>query len=42
MTHGDIVVWKETATGMPEGKTNTALFVYQVHGNQITRVLVIP
>lgn len=42
MTHGDFVVWKETATGMPEGKTNTAIFVYEVHGNQITRVLVVP
>jgi hypothetical protein len=42
MTHGDFVVWKETATGMPEGKTNTAIFVYEVHGDQITRVLVVP
>jgi hypothetical protein len=42
MTHGDIVVWQETATGMPGGKTNTAVFVWEVHGAQITRVLVIP
>lgn len=42
MAHGDIVVWQETATGMPGGKTNTAIFVWEVHGGQITRVLLIP
>jgi hypothetical protein len=42
LTHGDIVVWQETATGMPAGKTNTAIFVWEVHGGQITRVLAIP
>jgi hypothetical protein len=42
MTHGDVVVWKETATGMPGGKTNTAIFIWEVHGGQITRVLAIP
>jgi hypothetical protein len=42
MTRGDVVVWQETATGMPGGKTNTAIFVWEVHGDQITRVLVIP
>lgn len=42
MAHGDIVVWQETATGMPGGKTNTAIFVWEVHGGQITRVLFIP
>jgi hypothetical protein len=42
MAHGDIVVWQETATGMPEGKTNTAIFVWEVHGGQITRVVSIP
>jgi len=42
MTRGDVVVWQEAATGMPGGKTNTAIFVWEVHGDQITRVLVIP
>jgi hypothetical protein len=42
MAQGDIVVWQETATGMPGGKTNTAIFVWEVHGGQITRVLFIP
>ena len=42
MARGDIVVWQETATGMPGGKTNTAIFVWEVHGGQITRVLFIP
>jgi hypothetical protein len=42
MAHGDIVVWQETATGMPGGKPNTAVFVWEVHGGQITRVLLIP
>ena len=42
MSLGDFVVWKETATGMPGGKTNTAIFVWEVHGGQITRVMVIP
>jgi hypothetical protein len=42
MRQGDVVVWQETATGMPGGKTNTAIFVWEVHGGQITRVLVIP
>lgn len=42
MAHGDIVVWQETATGMPDGKTNTAIFVWEVHGGQITRVVLIP
>jgi len=42
ITQGDIVVWQETATGLPGGRTNTAIFVWEVHGNQITRVLLIP
>jgi hypothetical protein len=42
MAQGDIVVWQETATGMPGDKTNTAIFVWEVHGGQITRVLLIP
>jgi uncharacterized protein (TIGR02246 family) len=42
MARGDIVVWQETATGMPGGKTNTAISLWEVHGGQITRVLFIP
>ena len=42
MTQGDKVVWQETATGLPGGATNTAIFVWEVHNNQITRVLMIP
>ena len=42
ITHGDFVVWRETATGMPGGKTNTAIFVWEVHDGKITRVLAIP
>lgn len=42
MAHGDIVVWQETVTGMPGGKTNTAIIVWEVHGGQITRALLIP
>ena len=42
MAHGDIVVWQETATGMPDNKTNTAIFVWEVHGGLITRVMLIP
>src|SRR5215210_6192516 len=35
ITHGDFVVWRETATGMPNGKTNTGVFVWEVHNGQI-------
>jgi hypothetical protein len=28
MVHGDFVVWKETATGLPGGKTGTQIFVW--------------
>jgi hypothetical protein len=38
MALGNIVVWKETATGLPEGKTNTGIFVWEVHNGQITRI----
>ena len=31
ITHGDFVVWRETATGLPGGKTNTGVFVWEVH-----------
>jgi hypothetical protein len=30
MTHGNIVVWKETVTGLPDGKTNTGITVCEV------------
>jgi hypothetical protein len=42
LTYGNKVVWKETATGMPGGKTNTAIFVWEVDDSLITRVMVIP
>ena len=42
MAQGDIVVWQETATGLPGDKTNTAIFVWEVHDGQISRVLMIP
>ena len=42
LTHGNKVVWKETATGMPDGKTNTAIFVWEVDDSLITKVMVIP
>jgi hypothetical protein len=42
IAHGDIVVWQETATGMPGGKTNTGVFLWEVHDGLITRVLAIP
>jgi len=42
LTHGNKVVWKETATGMPGGRTNTAIFVWEVDDSLITRVMVIP
>ena len=36
ITHGDFVVWRETATGLPGGKTNTGIFVWEVHDGQIS------
>lgn len=42
ITHGDFVVWRETATGLPGGKTNTGMFVWEVHDGQITRIMAIP
>ena len=42
ITQGDKVVWKETATGMAGGRTNTAIFVWEVKNNLITKVMVIP
>jgi hypothetical protein len=42
ITHGDFVVWRETATGLPGGKTNTGIFVWEVHEGKITRIMAIP
>jgi hypothetical protein len=42
LTHGNKVVWKETATGMPGGRTNTAIFVWELDDSLITKVMVIP
>lgn len=42
ITQGDFVVWRETATGLPGGKTNTGIFVWEVHDGQISRILAIP
>jgi hypothetical protein len=39
MVHGDVVVWKETATGMPGGKTDTQIFVWKVENGLITTVM---
>ena len=39
MVHGNVVVWKETATGMPGGKTDTQIFVWEVHNGLITKVM---
>jgi hypothetical protein len=41
IAYGDFVVWRETATGMPGGKTNTGIFVWEVHNGQITRIMII-
>ena len=38
MALGNIVVSKETATGLPGGKTNTGVFVWEVHNGQTTRI----
>jgi hypothetical protein len=38
ITQGDFVVWRETATGLPGGKTNTGVFVWEVHDGQITSI----
>jgi hypothetical protein len=42
LTHGNKIVWRETATGMPGGKTNAAIFVWEVDDSLITKVMVIP
>ena len=39
MVHGDFVVWQETATDMPGGKTDTQIFVWKVHNGLITTVM---
>ena len=39
MVHGDFVVWKETATDLPGGKTDTQIFLWEVHNGLITKVM---
>ena len=39
MVHGNFVVWKETATDLPGGKTDTQIFVWEVHNGLITTVM---
>jgi hypothetical protein len=39
IVHGDFVVWKETATDLPGGKTDTQIFVWEVHNGLITTVM---
>ena len=41
ITHGDFVVWRETATGLPGGKTNTGIFVWEVHDGHISRIMIL-
>ena len=41
ITHGDFVIWQETATGLPGGKTNTGIFVGEVRNGQISRIMAI-
>jgi hypothetical protein len=41
MAQGDIVVWKETATGLPGGRSNTAIFVWEVKNDLITKVMMV-
>jgi hypothetical protein len=42
ITQGDVVIWKETASGMPGGRASTAVSVWEVHDGLITRILFIP
>jgi hypothetical protein len=39
ITHGDFVIWQETATGLPGGKTNTGIFLWEVRNGQISRIM---
>ncbi|HEX3236362.1 MAG TPA: nuclear transport factor 2 family protein [Gemmatimonadales bacterium] len=39
IVQGDFVVWQETATGLPGGKTGTQIFVWEVHNGLITKVM---
>jgi uncharacterized protein (TIGR02246 family) len=39
MVHGNVVVWQETATDMPGGKTDTQIFVWEVQNGLITKVM---
>ena len=41
ITHGDFVIWQETATGLPGGKTNTGIFLWEVRNGQISRIMAI-
>ena len=41
IAHGDFVIWQETATGLPGGKTNTGIFVWEVHDGKISRIMAI-
>ena len=42
MAHGNVVIWKETATGMPGGKSSTAISVWEIRDGLISRILFIP
>jgi hypothetical protein len=39
MVHGNFVVWKETAAGLPGDKTDTQIFIWEVHDGLITKVM---
>ena len=39
IAQGDFVIWQETATGLPGGKTSTGIFVWEVHNGQISRIM---
>jgi hypothetical protein len=39
MIHGNFVVWQETATDLPGGKTDTQIFVWEVHNGLISKVM---
>ena len=39
MVYGDFVVWKETATDLPGGRTDTQIFVWEVRDGLIRTVM---
>ena len=39
LVQGEFVVWQETATGLPGGKTDTQIFVWEVQNGLITKVM---